>query len=132
MALVRAGDPRARQVPGDGDLGADATIARWQLPSTGSRPYRLPIKAPATVTTWAVPSPGALALTGGSAPARAVSRAAQAPPALTLAGLTPGRLVTRAVPAADDLDLSGLAPTASGWTASSTAPVRRWRGARRR
>lgn len=84
------------------------------------------------VITWAVPGPGALALAGGAAPARAVSRAVPTPGALALAGLTPGRTVTRAVPAADDLDLSGLTPTASGWTAGSTAPARRWRGARRR
>lgn len=98
MALVRSGDPRARQVPGDGDLGADATLARWQLPSTGSRPYRLPIKASGTTitATLAVTLEGITAAGAGLVYEVITSTAAQALDGVTL---TAAATVTGPAPA---------------------------------
>lgn len=109
MALVRSGDPRARQVPGDGDLGADATIARWQIPSTGSRPYRLPLRAPTGgSTTLVVAGPGALAL-AGKVPALRLA-VIPAPASATLAGAAPS-LSARLIPGTAAAALSGLSPS---------------------
>lgn len=110
MAIVRK-DARALQIPGDGDFGADVSLARWQLPSTSSRPYRLPIKsASGSTVTLAVPGPGALVLSGKT-PTLAARAIVPAPDAVVLVGQVPPLRLVLGVPAPDVVATTGYAPT---------------------